>query len=144
MLAAPAAYLTQHEEMREPDHYTPELSRRGRGIEIWAAFVSLGRSGLSDLVERCCDHAKRFAEGLKAQGWDVLNEVVLNQVMVALESDAATQEAIARLQSDGTCWCGPTNWRGRVAMRISVSSWATTPEDVERSLEAMSRARQKS
>lgn len=141
MVAAPAAYLTQHEEMREPDHYTPELSRRGRGIEIWAALLSLGRSGLSDLVERCCRHATRFAEGLKTQGWEILNDVVLNQVLAALETDAATQRAIARIQSDGTCWCGPTNWRGRVAMRISVSSWATRAEDVERSLEAMSRAR---
>lgn len=135
-----AAYL-QESPVREPMHFTPELSRRARGVEVWAALKTLGRSGVADLVERCCRHAARFAEGLRAAGFEVLNDVVLNQVLVSFGSDEVTQRVIERLQADGTCFCSGTTWQGRVAMRISVSSYATTTEDVDRSLEAMRRIR---
>ena len=135
-----AAYL-QESPVREPMHFTPELSRRARGVEVWAALKTLGRSGVADLVERCCRHATRFAEGLRTAGFEVLNDVVLNQVLVSFGSDEVTQKVIERLQADGTCFCSGTTWRGRAAMRISVSSYATTTEDVDRSLEAMRRIR---
>lgn len=134
-----AAYLPQGEH-REPSQYTPELSRRARGVEIWAALKSLGRTGLADLIERNCRFARRFAEGLRHGGCDILNEVVLNQVLVSFGDAARTLQVIERVQDDGTCWCGPTGWQGRTAMRISVSSWATRDEDVERSLIAILRA----
>ena len=137
-MATQAAYLTQGVG-REPDEYTPELSRRARGVEIWAALATLGRAGLADLVERCCRHATRFAAGLSAAGYEILNDVMLNQVLVRFGDDAATRRVIAALQADGTCWCGGTVWQGRTAMRISVSSWATTEQDVEQSLAAMIR-----
>ncbi|HEX6543635.1 MAG TPA: hypothetical protein VF040_17905, partial [Ktedonobacterales bacterium] len=120
-------------------YYTPESSRRARGVEIWAALRTLGRAGLADLIERCCRHATRFAEGLRAAGYHILNEVRLNQVLVAFGDDETTRRVIAAVQEDGTCWCGGTVWQGRAAMRISVSSWATTDDDVERSLAAMIR-----
>ena len=137
-MAVSAAYLPAGES-RNPADYTPELSRRARGVEVWAALRSLGRAGLADLVERTCRHAARFAEGLRAAGYQVLNEVVLNQVLVSFGDQEATTRVIAAIQADGTCWCGGTVWQGHVAMRISVSSWATTAADVERSLEAMLR-----
>ena len=135
-MSVSAAYLPQGAQ-REPAQFTPELSRRARGVEVWAALRSLGRQGLAELIERNCRQAARFAEGLRAAGYQVLNKVELNQVLVSFGSDDATRRAIAALQAEGTCWCGGTVWQGRSAMRISVSSWATTDEDVERSLEAM-------
>ncbi len=133
-----AAYLQQGEH-REPSQYVPELSRRARGVEIWAALKSLGRSGLAEMIERDCRCAKRFAEGLAAAGFEILNDVVLNQVLVSFGTAEETQRVIRGIQEDGTCWCGGTVWQGRTAMRISVSSWATTEADVDRSLEAMVR-----
>ena len=133
-----AAYLPQGDH-REPSQFVPELSRRARGVDTWAAMKSLGRSGLAELIERNCRCAKRFAEGLTAAGFEVLNDVVLNQVLVAFGSPEETQRVIREIQEDGTCWCGGTEWQGRTAMRISVSSWATTEADVDRSLEAMVR-----
>jgi glutamate/tyrosine decarboxylase-like PLP-dependent enzyme len=133
-----AAYLTLGEQ-REPGLYTPEMSRRARGVEIWAALLSLGRSGLADLIEHSCCHAARFAEGLSAAGYTILNEVTLNQVLVSFGDEEKTRRVIAALQEDGTCWCGGTVWQGRPAMRIGVSSWATTEDDVEESLQAMLR-----
>ncbi len=133
-----AAYLPEP-GVRDPADSTPELSRRARGVEVWAALRTLGRSGLADLVERSCRHAARFAAGLAAAGHAVLNEVVLNQVLVSFGDDERTRRVIAALQAEGTCWCGGTVWQGRTAMRISVSSWATTDDDVARSLAAMLR-----
>jgi glutamate/tyrosine decarboxylase-like PLP-dependent enzyme len=115
------------------------MSRRARGIEIWAALRSLGRSGHSDLIERTCRYARRFAKGLTQAGYPVLNDVVLNQVLVAFGDAETTRRVIEKVQTDGTCWCGSTEWQGHTAMRISVSSWATTESDVERSLEAILR-----
>jgi glutamate/tyrosine decarboxylase-like PLP-dependent enzyme len=119
--------------------FTPEMSRRARGVEVWAALKTLGRSGVADLVERDCRHATRFAEGLRDAGYEVLNEVVLNQVLVAFGDDETTRRVIAAIQEDRTCWAGVTVWQGRTAMRISVSGWSTTEDDVERSLAAMLR-----
>jgi glutamate/tyrosine decarboxylase-like PLP-dependent enzyme len=138
MSVGPAAYLIQSGQ-REPSHFTPELSRRARGIETWAAIRSLGRSGIAEIVDRTCSIAEHFADGLWGAGYDVLNDVVLNQVLVAFGDDAATARVIAAVQADGTCWCGGTRWHGRSAMRISVSSWATTREDADRSLDAILR-----
>jgi glutamate/tyrosine decarboxylase-like PLP-dependent enzyme len=135
-MSAPAAYLPQ-QIAREPSHYTPELSRRARGVEVWAALRHLGRQGVTDLVERCCQYATVFADGLRAAGYEILNDVVLNQVLVSFGTPEVTQRVIKRIQEDGTAWCGGTVWQGRTAMRISVSSWATTGDDIERSLEAM-------
>jgi glutamate/tyrosine decarboxylase-like PLP-dependent enzyme len=131
-----ASYLIIGEQ-REPGTFTPEMSRRARGIEIWAALLSLGRNGLADLIERTCCYAARFAEGLGAAGYQVLNEVKLNQVLVSFGKDETTRKVIQQVQQDGTCWCSGTNWQGRLAMRISVSCWATTADDVERSLKVM-------
>jgi glutamate/tyrosine decarboxylase-like PLP-dependent enzyme len=133
-----AAYLIAGAE-REPCQWTPDMSRRARGLEIWAALRSLGREGLADLIERCCRHATRFAEGLRAAGYEILNDVALNQVLVSFGDDATTRRVIEAIQTDGTCWCGGTVWQGRAAMRISVSSWATTEHDVECSLNAIIR-----
>ena len=119
--------------------YVPEMSRRARAVEVWAAIRSLGRTGIADLVERCCQHASRFAERFRAAGLEVLNDVVLNQVLVSFGSAERTLHVIRGVQEDGTCWCGGTVWHGVTAMRVSVSSWATTEEDVERSADAILR-----
>ena len=132
------AYLV-HAQARDPFDFTPESSRRMRAVEIWAALRALGRSGVADLVERCCRHATRFADELAAAGHRVLNEVDLNQVLVSFGDSETTERTIAAIQAEGTCWCGGTVWQGQSAMRISVSSWATTDADVEKSLEAMLR-----
>jgi glutamate/tyrosine decarboxylase-like PLP-dependent enzyme len=139
-MAITAAYLPTDSPRRNPSDHALELSRRARGIDVWAALRTLGRSGLADMVDRTCRHAARFAEGLTAAGYLVLNDVVLNQVLVSFGDAATTHRVIATIQEDGTCWCGGTVWQGQAAMRISVSSWATTDADVERSLEAMLRA----
>jgi glutamate/tyrosine decarboxylase-like PLP-dependent enzyme len=133
-----AAYL-ESGQRREPAHHTPEASRRARGVELWAALKSLGRQGLSELIERTCAYAQRFAAGLREAGYEVLNDVVINQVLVSFGPTERTREVIRRVQEDGTCWCGGTVWQGKTAMRISVSSWATTEADVERSLAAILR-----
>ncbi|MHB8382805.1 MAG: pyridoxal phosphate-dependent decarboxylase family protein [Candidatus Binataceae bacterium] len=137
-MALQASYFVASEQ-RDPGQFTPDASRRARGIEIWAALRSLGRRGLTDLIERCCRHARRFADVLESEGFSILNDVVLNQVLVAFGDSDRTRRVIKAIQDDGTCWCGGTQWQHHMAMRISVSSWATTEEDVERSLEAMIR-----
>lgn len=142
-MAITAEYLPTESLYRNPSDFTPELSRRARGVEVWAALRSLGRSGVRDLIERTCGHARRFAEGLKDAGYAVLNDVVLNQVLVAFGDAETTNRVIKEVQVEGTCWCGGTIWQGQTAMRISVSSWATTTEDVERSLDAIVRIARK-
>lgn len=123
----------------EAMHHAPQSSQRARQIEIWAVLRSLGRSGVADLVSRCCRHARALAAGLAGAGLAILNEVVLNQVLVRAGTDELTTSWIRAVQEDGTCWCGPTVWGGRAAMRISVSSWQTTDRDVTQSLAAMIR-----
>lgn len=119
---------------REPFHYGVEASRRARGVEVFAALRSLGRRGLAEMIETGCGHARRFAAGLREAGFEVLNDVVLNQVVVSFGDAARNAEVVRRVQAAGVCWCGPTHWRGRDAMRISVSGWATRTEDVDLSL----------
>jgi glutamate/tyrosine decarboxylase-like PLP-dependent enzyme len=138
-MAITAEYLPTQGAYRNPSDYTPELSRRARAVEIWAALRALGREGLVEMVERNCRQARRFAERLSAAGHEILNEVVLNQVLVKFGDERMTRRTIEAIQKDGTCWAGVTVWQGRTAMRISVSSWATTDEDVEKSVDAMIR-----
>ncbi len=137
--AITAEYLPTVSSHRNPSDFVPELSRRARGVEVWAALHSLGRTGVAEMIARNCRQARRFAEGLKAAGYAILNEVVLNQVLVSFGDAAMTNRVIAVIQKDGTCWCGGTVWQGKTAMRISVCSWATTDEDVELSLKAILR-----
>jgi glutamate/tyrosine decarboxylase-like PLP-dependent enzyme len=126
---------------RDQLDWNPEFSRRARGFTVYAAIRSLGRSGIVELVERCCSHARRFGEALGAEpGVEVLNEIVLNQVLVKFGGDEHTRAVIERVQDDGTCWMSGTTWHGKAAMRISVSNWSTTEEDVDRSVEAILRA----
>jgi glutamate/tyrosine decarboxylase-like PLP-dependent enzyme len=135
-MAVQASYLVQVdlEAGRDQMDWTPEFSRRARGFPIYAAVRSLGRQGISELVERCCDRARQFAELLgAADGAEILNDVVLNQVLVRFGDDALTQEVVRRVQEDGTCWLAGTTWQGRAAIRISVSNWQTSEQDVERS-----------
>lgn len=137
-MAMTAAYLAPGAH-REPIDWNPEMSRRARAVPVWAALQALGRSGAVELVDRCCDLAARFAEQLgAADGVEVLNDVVINQVLVRFDDDDAHTDAVVRgVQADGTCWMGATVWRGKAAMRISVSNWSTTPEDVDRSVGAI-------
>jgi len=132
------AYL-QAGTRREPMYQTPDGSRRARGVELWAALKSLGRTGLAQLIERTCEHAQRFASELHRAGFAILNDVVINQVVVSFGSPEVTRQVVRRIQEDGTCWCGGTVWQGQTAMRISVCSWATTDADVEQSLAAIIR-----
>ncbi|HEV2297078.1 MAG TPA: aminotransferase class V-fold PLP-dependent enzyme [Candidatus Acidoferrales bacterium] len=132
-----AAYYPDPSPRREPMQWGPDSSRRARAVEIWAALRSLGTNGVADLIERTCKYATRFAERLRAAGYEVLNDVVLNQVLVSFGGAETTERIIRTVQAEGTCWCGGTVWKGRKAMRISVSSWATTDSDVERSLQAI-------
>jgi glutamate/tyrosine decarboxylase-like PLP-dependent enzyme len=135
-----AAYLDAGARRgREPMYHTPDSSRRARGVELWATLKSLGKSGLAELIERTCAHAQKFAAGLREAGYEILNDVVINQVLVSFGTPEQTREVIRRVQEDGTCWCGGTVWQGKTAMRISVSSWATTDADVEQSLAAIVR-----
>jgi glutamate/tyrosine decarboxylase-like PLP-dependent enzyme len=136
-LAAP--YIVASGAERDPHEFVPEASRRARAVPVYAALRSLGRRGLAEIVERNCRQARRFGQALQAAGYEVLNEVALNQVLVSFGSAEQTHRTIAAIQQEGTCWCGGTVWKGRSAMRISVSNWSTTDEDVERSIEAMLR-----
>ena len=132
-MAMTAAYLPPS-GVRDPMHYSPDGSRRARAVDVWAALQHLGRDGVGALVERCCRHASRMAAALREAGHEVRNEVALNQVLVAFGDDAETHRVIAAVQAAGVCWCGGTRWQGRDAMRISVSSWATTDADVDQSI----------
>jgi glutamate/tyrosine decarboxylase-like PLP-dependent enzyme len=139
-MAFTAAYLMQDPDgPREPMDWTPEFSRRARGLAVYAVLRALGRDGVGELVDRLCACAARFAERLPAAGFDVLAHG-LNQVLVALPDDAATDAALAAIQAEGTCWPSGTMWRGRRCIRISVCSHLTTPDDVDRSVAAMAAA----
>ena len=134
-----AEYLLTESEFRNPSDYTPELSRRARGVDVWAALKAMGRTGVAGMIDRCCSHARRFATGLESAGFAILNDVVLNQVLVSFGDDARTRRIIDAIQADGTCWCGVTVWQGQTAMRISVCNWSTTQNDVDQSLDAIIR-----
>jgi len=135
-MRADAAYLPAG-QTREPMLFTPQSSQRARGAEVWAVLASLGRNGVAGLVERHVALAKRLAARLASGGVEVLNEVRLNQVVASFGDGERTNAVISAIQRDGTCWCGPTVWRGRRAMRISISNWATTEDDIDRSAEAI-------
>ena len=145
-MAYTAAYLALPGALavRAPGDFVPESSRRARGFATWAALRELGRGGIAELVERCCALAKRFADQLDAaDGVDVVNDVVLNQVLVRFgtgadaDRDAATDRVLEVVQRGGECWMGGTVWRGMHLMRISVSNWSTTEDDVDRSVAAV-------
>lgn len=138
-IATSAAYLPEFTR-RDPFQFVPEMSREARGVPVWAALKSLGKKGLADLIERNCKSARQFADGLHKAGYCILNEVILNQVLVSFGDSETTLKVIQKIQDEGTCWCGGTTWQGKTAMRISVSSWATTDRDVELSLAAMLKA----
>jgi glutamate/tyrosine decarboxylase-like PLP-dependent enzyme len=127
---ADAPYLVAGSS-RDPMHHTPQTSQRARGIEVWAVLASLGRSGVAELIDRCCVLARRLADTLRDGGCDVLNDVVLNQAVIGLSD--ITDAVVADIQAEGTCWAGPTAWRGTRAMRLSVSNWSTTEDDIDRS-----------
>jgi glutamate/tyrosine decarboxylase-like PLP-dependent enzyme len=131
-MAINAAYLMPGIK-REPLNYVPEISRRSRRIEVWAALRSLGKGGLAKLIESNCENAALFTKKLSSAGFKILNDVVLNQVLVSFGSTETTRRVIQRVREDGTCWCGGTEWQGKAAMRISVSSWRTTKKDIEES-----------
>jgi glutamate/tyrosine decarboxylase-like PLP-dependent enzyme len=135
-LSASAAYLPETAN-REPMHFTPEMSREARGVPIWAALKSLGKAGLAKMINSHCEMARYFANRFQNAGYKILNDVVLNQVLVSFGEPDTTREVIKRIQAEGTCWCGGTVWQGKTAMRISVSSWATTVEDVDLSINAI-------
>ncbi|MCZ7429495.1 pyridoxal-dependent decarboxylase [Micromonospora sp. WMMA1949] len=134
-----AAYLVGSGGVPAGADLTAESSRRARGFAVWAGLRELGRDGVATLVERCCTLARRFADGLAAAGFEVVNDVVLNQVLVGFGDDARTDRVVAAAQADGTCWVGGTTWRGRRLMRISVSNATTTEADVDRSVAALIR-----
>ncbi|WFE40283.1 pyridoxal-dependent decarboxylase [Micromonospora sp. WMMD998] len=134
-----AAYLVGSGGVPAGADLTAESSRRARGFAAWAGLRELGRDGVAALVERCCALARRFAAGLTAAGFEVVNEVVLNQVLVGFGDDARTDRTVAAVQADGTCWVGGTTWQGRRLMRISVSNATTTEADVDRSVAAIAR-----
>lgn len=139
-LSYTAAYLTgQGGPTPALGDLVPESSRRARGFAVWAALRELGREGVADLVERCCTLAQRFADGLVAGGAEVVNDVVLNQVLVSFGGDERTDRVVEGVQREGTCWLGATTWRGRRLMRVSVSNWSTTEQDVDRSVAAVLR-----
>jgi len=135
-----AAYIVATSDQRDPHEFVPEESRRARAVPVYAALRFLGRQGFAEIIERNCRQARRFADGLRKAGYEVLNEVALNQVLVSFGTPEQTQQTIAAIQEDGTCWCGGTVWKNHTAMRISVSNWSTTDEDVDKSLEAILRA----
>ena len=139
-----APYLTAAADARDSYQYVPESSRRARGFILYAALRSLGRKGVADLVERCSSLARLMAAELERDpALEVINEVVINQALVAVtgdESGELTADAVERIQQDGTCWLAATRWRGRPAIRISVCNWRTGEEDIRRSADAIRKA----
>ena len=147
MSAVPAAYLMQDKAHRDSWEFVLDSSRRARGFIIYAALRSLGRNGVRELVERCCRLARQMAERLgAAEGVEILNDVVLNQVLVRFmppdggDPDAFTRDVLTRVQESGEAWMGGTTWHGMGAMRISVSNWSTTEADIDRTAAAILRA----
>jgi glutamate/tyrosine decarboxylase-like PLP-dependent enzyme len=132
--SARAPYLVVDADKREAIDWNPEHSRRARGFTVYAAIRALGRSGISEMIERCCAHARRFADGLTELGAEILNDVELNQVLFRFATDDETNAVLRAVQEDGGSWMGGTVWDGRPAIRISVSNWQTSEEDVERTL----------
>ncbi len=139
-MQASGTYI-QYSDDRDNMLYTPDMSRRARAVELWATLKFLGRTGVADLIDGLCERARQFAERLAAAGFQVLNEVVFNQVLIACDTPEQTQATLAAIQASGECWCGGTVWQEKPAIRISVCSWATTVADVERSVQVFVRTR---
>ncbi|MAG57866.1 MAG: aspartate aminotransferase family protein [Planctomycetes bacterium] len=137
---ASGAYF-QWTDRREGMQYTPTMSRRARGVELWAVLKSLGRSGVAALIDRLVEHAGLFATLLRETGFEIRNDVVFNQVLISCEDDELTARTLERVQASGECWCGGSVWNGSNVIRISVCDWATSAEDVERAVAAFVRAR---
>jgi glutamate/tyrosine decarboxylase-like PLP-dependent enzyme len=140
-LQSSGSYI-QFSEERDGMLYTPEFSRRARGVEMWALLKSLGRSGVDALIAQLCRHAQHFAHDLAEQGFRILNDVVFNQVLVACDTPEMTQATLQAVQKSGECWCGGSQWHSEPVIRISVCSWATTTEDVNRSVAAFVKSRE--
>lgn len=136
-MAITASYLPTENAGRNPSDYTPELSRRARGIDIYAVLHHLGVSGVEALIDRCCACAKQFADGFTEAGYEVMNDVLLNQVVINFGSDKINLAILDEVQKEGTCWAGQTIWKDRTAMRISVSNWQTDAQDVRQSLDVI-------
>jgi glutamate/tyrosine decarboxylase-like PLP-dependent enzyme len=132
-----------YSENRDGMLYTPEMSRRGHAIELWATLKILGKSGVEDLVDGLCARAQQAAGQLKTEGFQILNDVVFNQVLVAGDTPAQTNALLKQVQQSGEAWCGGASWHGQPVIRISVCSWATTPTDIDRLVAAFVAARQK-
>jgi glutamate/tyrosine decarboxylase-like PLP-dependent enzyme len=130
-----------YSDQRDGMLYSPDMSRRGRAVELWATLKLLGKSGVEELVDGLCERAVQFAEEIKAEGFNVLNEVVFNQVLVTCDSPEETMATLSRLQQSGECWCGSGKWHNTPVIRVSVCSWATTAEDISRTVSAFVNAR---
>jgi glutamate/tyrosine decarboxylase-like PLP-dependent enzyme len=141
-MQASGAYI-QYSEKRDGMLYTPQMSRRARAVELWAALKSLGRNGIEELVDRLCDNALQFAEQLHEQKFNILNDVVFNQILVLCDTHEQTHATLKNIQDSGECWCGGSVWNGEPVIRISVCSWVTTANDINRSVEAFVKAREK-
>ena len=139
-LQASGSYII-YSDKRDGMLYAPEMSRRSRGIELWATLKIIGRSGVEALIDGLCVHAEQIATQLKAEGFNILNDVVFNQVLVACDSDEETAAVTKNLQQSGECWCGGAKWHGRQVIRVSICSWATTDADISRSVAAFVEAR---
>ncbi len=137
---ASASYF-QWSDHRDAMNYTPSMSKRARAIELWAVLKTLGRQGVIELVEHLCDQARQFAEKLATKGFQICNDVMFNQVLVACDDDMLTQRTVERIQTDGQCWCGGSKWDGRTVIRISVCDWATSETEIDRSVAAFVAAR---
>lgn len=136
-----ASYLIDT-SLREPSHFTPELSRRARGIDVWAALKHLGKKGFGNMIDQCCDHAYNFSKELEKIGFTIMNDVVINQVVFCLDNndDTRLKDIMTRVQDSGKAWFGPTKWQGRTVYRMSVSSFETTQKDLEITLNAIKEA----
>jgi glutamate/tyrosine decarboxylase-like PLP-dependent enzyme len=141
MTAQASYYVRDPDAIREPLDWTPDHSRRARAVPVYAALRQLGRSGVADLVDRCCARARALADGFRAiPGCELLNEVVLNQVLIRFADDRATAAILADVQAEGEAWMSGTTWDGRAAIRVSVSNWRTSEQDVARTVAAFERA----
>ena len=140
-MQATGSYIL-YSENRDGMLYTPEMSRRSRAIELWATIKILGKSGVEELVDELCVRAQQFAKQLNAQGFHILNDVVFNQVLVTCDSPEQTAATLKNLQQSGECWCGGAKWHDTPVIRVSVCSWATTEEDITRTVSAFVQARE--
>lgn len=136
------SYIVQGQQ-RDGMYYTPEMSRRARIIELWATIKYLGVNGIDTMIQNMCDRAIQFGAELESHNFQILNEIVFNQVLVACDNDEITEQTLRYIQQERICWCGPSNWQGRRVIRISVCSWATTSEDVRKSVGSFVRSREK-